>query len=80
MMKRFGLGAWVLSVCLLASPPVFADVEVTLEQLPEPVRKTVVREVKGGTMIVYEVEFIDDAIKYEIDVAPDGTLLRRHRD
>lgn len=68
-----------------------ADTEVTLEELPAPVRQTVEREVKSGTIleieredehgtVVYEVEFIEASIKYEIDVSPDGALLRRHRD
>jgi uncharacterized membrane protein YkoI len=68
-----------------------ADVDIPLEQLPEAVRQTALREVKGGTITdieqeteggatVYEVEFIDQNIKYELDIAADGTLLRRHRD
>lgn len=68
-----------------------ADDEITFEELPEPVRKTVEVEVKDSQIVeiereiergetVYEVEFIQDGIKYELDIAPDGTLLRRHRD
>ena len=83
--------AWIVGGCLALSGTALADVELTLEELPEPVRQTVVREVKNGTITeierdddksgtVYEVEFREDAVKYEIDVAPDGALLRRHRD
>ena len=90
-MKRWSLGALIVAGGLTLAGPALADVEVTLEELPEPARQTVVREVKGGTIVeierdeehgqtVYEVEFIESSIKYEIDVAPDGTLLRRHRD
>jgi hypothetical protein len=31
-------------------------------------------------VVRYEVEFTVDAVKYEIDVAENGNLLRRHRD
>jgi uncharacterized membrane protein YkoI len=68
------------------------DDDVTLEELPEPVRQTALREVKDGTITdierdtergvaVYEVEFIEkDGKKFELDIGADGTLLRRHRD
>lgn len=90
-MNRKTLFGWIAGSCLLLSGTAFADVELTLEELPEPVRQTVVREIKGGTIheierddhhgvVEYEIEFTVDAIKYEIDVAADGALLRRHRD
>ena len=90
-MKRSMLGAMVVAAGLALAGTALADVEITLEELPEPVRQTVMREVKAGTIseierdddhgtTVYEAEFIENSIKYEIDVAPDGTLLRRHRD
>ena len=85
------LQALVLIVLAGMSGSASADVDLTLEQLPEPVRQTTVREVKTGRIVeieqddedgstVYEVEFILDDVKYELDIAPDGTLLRRHRD
>ena len=83
----------VLAIALLASTAsgAAADRDMTLEELPEPVRQTALREVKHGTIleieedsdkgeIVYEIEFVLDAVKYELDIAPDGTLLHRHRD
>ncbi len=90
-MHRKTLFAGIASFCLLLAGSAFADVNMTLEELPEAVRQTVVREVKGGTIheierddhrgvIEYEIEFTVDAVKYEIDVAADGALLRRHRD
>jgi uncharacterized membrane protein YkoI len=90
-MNRKTLFASIAGCCLLLSGTALADVELTLEELPEAVRQTVVRETKGGTIheierdddrgvIEYEVEFTLDAVKYEIDVAADGSLLRRHRD
>jgi uncharacterized membrane protein YkoI len=68
------------------------DEDLTLEELPEPVRQTALREVKDGTITdierdtergvtVYEVEFMEkDGKKLELDIGADGTLLRRHRD
>jgi hypothetical protein len=80
-------------IALLSFVPAIAlaDVDMSLDELPEAVRQTALREVKGGTITdiereiergatVYEVEFIDQNIKYELDIAADGTLLRRHRD
>jgi uncharacterized membrane protein YkoI len=77
---------------LLALPArALADVHVTLEELPAAVRETAKREVGTGTIVdieretergvtLYEVEFIEQGKKYELDIAEDGTLLRRHRD
>lgn len=83
----------ILAIALLATTAggAAADRDIPLEELPEPVRKTALSEVKHGTIVeieedhekgqlVYEVEFMLDGIKYELDIAPDGTLLRRHRD
>jgi uncharacterized membrane protein YkoI len=82
------LSGWML---LVVAGDAAADYALSIEELPEPARQTVVREVKGGTILeierdddhgatVYEVEFVENQIKYEIDVAPDGALIRRHRD
>jgi len=77
-------------LCMPASA--LADDDVTLEELPEPVRQTALREVKDGTITdierdtdrgvaTYEVEFIEkNGKKFELDIGADGTLLRRHRD
>jgi uncharacterized membrane protein YkoI len=66
-----------------------ADVNVTLEQLPEPVRQTVLKEVKTGQItdierddrkdgsVVYEIEFVFEKVEYELDVAPDGKVLKK---
>jgi len=68
------------------------DEDLTLEELPEPVRQTALREAKDGTITdierdteggvtVYEVELREkDGKKFELDISADGTLLRRHRD
>jgi hypothetical protein len=77
-------------LCLPAAA--LADEDLTLEELPEPVRQTALREVKDGTIteierdiehgvVVYEVEYFEKGgKKLELDIGEDGTLLRRHRD
>jgi uncharacterized membrane protein YkoI len=79
--------ATLLSLGLATS--VSADANVTLEQLPEPVRQTVLKEVKTGQItdlerddrkdgsVVYEVEFLFEKVEYELDVAPDGKVLKK---
>jgi len=79
--------ATLLSLGLATS--VSADANVTLEQLPEPVRQTVLREVKTGQVtdlerddrkdgsVVYEIEFVFEKVEYELDVAPDGKVLKK---
>jgi len=90
-MSKRTLRAFVTALVVSLSGTVLADVELTFEELPEPVRKTAVAEVKAGKIVeierdlengatVYEIEFVLDDVKYELDIAPDGTLLRRHRD
>jgi len=90
-MSKRTLRAVVTALVVSFSGPALADVELTFEELPEPVQKTAVAEVKAGKIVeierdlengatVYEIEFVLDGIKYELDIAPDGTLLRRHRD
>lgn len=79
------------SALVLLTSTALADVNLRFDELPEPVQKTVAREVRGGRILeieredehgktVYEIEYEADGRKYELDVAPDGTLLRRHRD
>lgn len=64
---------------------------VTFQQLPAPVQATVTREIQGGAIheielekergvVTYEVEFFLATVKYEIEVAADGTLLQRKVD
>jgi uncharacterized membrane protein YkoI len=90
-MSKRNLRALVTALVVSFSGTALADVELTFEELPEPVQKTAVAEVKAGKIVeierdlengatVYEIEFVLDGIKYELDIAPDGTLMRRHRD
>jgi hypothetical protein len=88
------LAAGLLALGLTVAPGVASadnDRDMKLEELPAPVRATVQREVKKGTItdiesdqengnVVYEVEFTDAGKNWEIDVAPDGKLLKRHED
>jgi hypothetical protein len=81
------------AVLTFATTALADDDDVALEALPAAVRATVDREVNGGQIleierdhdrknqrIVYEVEFLLEGVKYELDIAEDGTLVRRHRD
>jgi uncharacterized membrane protein YkoI len=91
-MARATQTAAILIGLLCVPATVWADQDVTLEQLPEPVRQTALREVKDGAITdieretergvtIYEVEFVEkDGKKFELDIGEDGTLLRRHRD
>jgi uncharacterized membrane protein YkoI len=64
---------------------------ITFQQLPAPVQATVTREIQGGAIheieldnkrgvTTYEVEFYVAKVKYELEVAADGTLLGRKLD
>jgi len=65
------------------------DETLSLEQVPDPVRKTL--EAQGGTIqeierededgqVVYEAEIVIDAKTFDLKIAPDGTLLRQEAD
>jgi hypothetical protein len=67
------------------------DVRLTLDQLPAAVRATVEAEVGTGSITKierelepagpeYEVDYAREGVKYELDVAEDGKLLRSKRD
>jgi len=86
---RLAVGAIVGS--LLCTSSALANDEIRFEDLPAAVRATAEREIGDGQVTdverdtkhgvtEYEVEFVQDSVKYELDIAPDGTLLRRERD
>lgn len=89
-LRRLGMlsvSAVVLSVPALA----LAGENVAFDSLPAAVKATVTREVKGGQILdierdkkkgqpIFEVEFMDGGVKWEIDIAQDGTLLSRQED
>lgn len=82
----------VLTVAALtAGAPVALADDVSMEQLPDPVRETVQREAGDAQILeierdrepsgtVYEVEVLQEGRKFEIDIADDGRLLQRHED
>ena len=91
-MKRFkALYAVIvlLGIGCAAIPASARDEEtVSLDQLPDAVKATILREAKGGTITeieretkdgktIYEAEFLLDGAEIEIEIAPDGTLLGR---
>jgi len=62
--------------------------KVTLDQVPQAVKATILKEAGGakikeieketkGERTVFEAEFVKDGKEIEIKVAPDGTLLKR---
>jgi len=62
--------------------------EVTIDQVPDAVRETILREAAGNTIeeieeetengvVTYEAEWHEDGKEIEIKVAADGTLLER---
>lgn len=92
MARATQIAAILAGLMLLPATVLADDEDVTLEQLPEPVRQTALREVKDGIITdiereiergvtIYEVEFVEKSgTKLELDIGEDGTLLRRHRD
>lgn len=69
----------------------YAGQDMSLEQLPAPVRATVEKETQGGKVtdiekdqergqVIYEVEFTIDGKEWELDIAEDGKLLERRQD
>lgn len=89
-MKRFAT-SFIPPALLLSTSLALAGQDVTIDQLPAPVRATVERETKGGQITdierdsergqtIYEVEFVLDGKEYELDIAEDGKLLERRLD
>ncbi|HEY8942625.1 MAG TPA: PepSY domain-containing protein [Polyangiaceae bacterium] len=86
------LGNCFVGLVLLAHPALaFAGQDLSFDALPAAVKATVTREVKSGRVLeieqdtkrgqpVFEIEFMDGNVKWEIDVSPDGTLLQRRED
>jgi hypothetical protein len=89
-MRHFPTVSALLTVFAVAVPA-YAGEDITLEQLPAAVKATVEREVKTGQILeierdqkkgqpIFEIEFLDAGVKWEIHVAPDGKLLNRKED
>lgn len=88
-MKRTLFTSLLLAGTTLTSLALARD--ITFDQLPPAVQATATRETQGGTItdieadegqgvITYEIEYVLRGTKYELDIAPDGTLLRRQLD
>lgn len=85
-------GLLLVPLLALAAPSLaHAGMPVAFDQLPAPVKATVERETKGSQIVEieqeteagvveFEIEFIQNQTKFEIKVAPDGTLLERKLD
>ncbi len=69
----------------------FAGDKVPIDQVPAPVRATIEKETKGGSITeieretksgkkVYEVEYVRDNKKYEVEIAEDGKVLKHKKD
>lgn len=82
--------AMVAAAGLALAAPALAE-DVTMDQLPQPVRQTLERELgqgqvheierdRDGDRVVYEVEIYDRGQKFELDIAEDGRLLSRRPD
>ena len=67
------------------------EVKMTLEQVPAPVRETLVREAHGATIktvdqemshgkTIYETDVMQGGKNWEIRVAPDGKLVSKKVD
>ncbi len=76
----------VTSCSLLGGGGSHEEEAVTLDQVPEAVKATILTEAGGATLteieretedgaVVYEAEFEKDGKKMEITVAEDGTLI-----
>jgi len=89
-MRHFRLTSVFLFLGSVAVPA-YAGQDIPFDQLPAPVKATVQREVKTGQILeveldqkkgkpIYEIEFLDAGVKWELHVAPDGTLLTRKED
>ena len=67
------------------------DTTITLDQVPKPVRETIVRLTKGAVIdeiereedkgvVHYEVDYTRDGEEWEADIAPDGSVINHGRD
>ncbi len=65
--------------------------QLSLEQVPEPVKATILKQSQGGKIeeielenengkTIYEAEIIIDGKEYELKISPDGKLLSKELD
>ncbi|MHC4108138.1 MAG: hypothetical protein ACYSTY_08650 [Planctomycetota bacterium] len=87
-----GVGVIVIGGAVMSAAWVMTDDEteepITLDQLPEAVRDTILREAGDGQIlalvrevedgeVAYEAEISGGGGAFEVEVAPDGTVLER---
>ncbi len=88
--RPWGIGLCVAAVVPLLAGALWVDEEVSINQVPEAVRQTILRIVGHGMIdeiemetedgvTIYEADLVVDGKDIEIRVAVDGTLLGRHR-
>ncbi len=85
---KMGAAAAAFALTLVGTPALADD--IPMSELPDQVRQTVERETANGEILdverdddgetVYEIEFRENNQKFELDVSPDGQVLRRHAD
>lgn len=90
MHKLVTVSAFVTSF-LVCGAVAAASNDVPFDALPAAVKATIQKEVKGGSILdierdtkggkpIFEVEFVDAGVEWELHVAPDGALLLRKQD
>ncbi len=90
MARTLTLAAVLIST-VFATHAAHAGKDLSIRDLPEPVKETLFRETKGGLLQDieqeqyegrrwYQIEYTAEGADWEIDVAPDGRLLARRRD
>ena len=67
------------------------DTDIALEDVPSPVRATIDRETRQGTLEDiewepsakvphYDIEYSIDGVEWELEIAEDGRVLRHEQD
>jgi len=90
-LAEFALVAALLTLLGVNIPPVFGGKDVSLSEVPQAVRATIERELKGIDIddierdrddgkIVFEVEAKDEGRDIDLKIAEDGTLLQREEE
>ena len=88
---EFALVAALLTLVGVNTAPVFGGKDVSLSEVPQAVRATIERELKGVEIddlerdkddgkIVFEVEAKDDGRDIDLKIAEDGTLLQKEEE
>ena len=90
-LTEFALVAALLTLVGVNTPPVFGGKDVSLSEVPQAVRATIERELKGVEIddidrekddgkIVYEVDAENDDRQVKLKIAENGTLLEKEEE